>query len=646
MKAMSKHVAAWTLLAACGTALAQVTPGTFTPDAVDTMESYPGGRAFLSTLFAGTVPVVPSPLNLASIDIAIGDTWFDFRSSPAPQIQPTSGTKFGSIFGFGGIELDFAPIGGISAFSASLCAAGFGVDTIEFFDLSGNSIGLFQDPGGWGAAGIMEQQSFTSTVAIGRVRIDGPETTIDDVAYAQGALPAQILVYSEGQDPLQHERVAADNLGLNYDHIVRDTIGLNNALAGGQYRFAIIHQPANNFAAGFAGLLDTFVSGGNRVHFSFWNLDAEPALQSTLGVASAVDFFTPRPVFDNAGHPSWGSAASPVATSGSDPWNDNGDLLTAAAGAEIVSTFDSTAGPGATIVANDNRTLVNGFEYDSMQASGMVALLEAQIAWVRTAAPPPPPPGSLIFLFTALDNKPILDNAAALAGITVDLRLPDSDFAGLTATLNNPDYGMGIISNPCCFFDAGTPAALANFVANGNTVHFSYWDLDTNPTIQAALGVASAVDFFNPRPVFSHVGHPSWGAVSSVPVDPAPSPWFDNGDTMTPAAGGTVVGVFDSVGSGQGAIVVANGNRTLVNGFDYDSMDTATVTDLVAAQLAWLPKPGCADCINLQGCTVFAYLCFLNLFGAGDPCADLDGNGVLDIFDFLAFQNVFAMRCP
>ena len=42
----------------------------------------------------------------------------------------------------------------------------------------------------------------------------------------------------------------------------------------------------------------------------------------------------------------------------------------------------------------------------------------------------------------------------------------------------------------------------------------------------------------------------------------------------------------------------------------------------------------------------FDFLEFQNLFGAGDLAADFTGDGVLDFFDFLAFQNEFAAGCP
>ncbi len=43
--------------------------------------------------------------------------------------------------------------------------------------------------------------------------------------------------------------------------------------------------------------------------------------------------------------------------------------------------------------------------------------------------------------------------------------------------------------------------------------------------------------------------------------------------------------------------------------------------------------------------TIFDFLAFQNLFDAGDPIADFDGDGSLTIFDFLAFQNEFDAGC-
>ncbi|MFG0285741.1 MAG: GC-type dockerin domain-anchored protein [Phycisphaerales bacterium JB039] len=52
-----------------------------------------------------------------------------------------------------------------------------------------------------------------------------------------------------------------------------------------------------------------------------------------------------------------------------------------------------------------------------------------------------------------------------------------------------------------------------------------------------------------------------------------------------------------------------------------------------------------ADCDWDGELTFFDFLCFQNLFAAGDPGADCDGDGSLTFFDFLCFQNEFAAGC-
>lgn len=65
---------------------------------------------------------------------------------------------------------------------------------------------------------------------------------------------------------------------------------------------------------------------------------------------------------------------------------------------------------------------------------------------------------------------------------------------------------------------------------------------------------------------------------------------------------------------------------------------------------AWrvtLPSRECR--IDLDGdgeLTVFDFLAFGNLFDLADPRADIDGDGQFTIFDFLAFQTMFDAGCP
>ncbi|MFG0286480.1 MAG: SBBP repeat-containing protein [Phycisphaerales bacterium JB039] len=58
-------------------------------------------------------------------------------------------------------------------------------------------------------------------------------------------------------------------------------------------------------------------------------------------------------------------------------------------------------------------------------------------------------------------------------------------------------------------------------------------------------------------------------------------------------------------------------------------------------------RPACyADCDGSGATDFFDFLCFQNLFAAGDARADCDDSGSLDLFDFLCFQNAFAAGCP
>lgn len=186
---MTKISAVFGVLAVAGIAAAQVSSGSFTPDAIDDYESYAGGRTTITALFGGTVPVIPGSVDHRSVDQG---GWSDFRSPGGP-IQPTSGTKFGVLFGFGDITLDFTGLGGIFGFSGFASAAGVGDDTVTFFDMSGNQIGQDVIAGGFGPGdGTMEAFSYVSTVAIGSINLDGRESTFDDLGYTTVPAPATL----------------------------------------------------------------------------------------------------------------------------------------------------------------------------------------------------------------------------------------------------------------------------------------------------------------------------------------------------------------------------------------------------------------------------------------------------------------------
>ncbi|NRA57203.1 MAG: hypothetical protein HRU13_03685, partial [Phycisphaerales bacterium] len=155
----------------------------FDGEALEDYEGTGGGRTFLSSIFGGDVPVIDGAVGHASVDA--GD-WLDFRAPGGP-IQPTSGTIFGVQFGFGDFTLDFTGVGGITGFKGNASAAGVGDDIVTFFDMDGNELCSFTTVGGFGPGdGTMESFSYVSDSPIGSVRLDGRETTFDDLEYATG----------------------------------------------------------------------------------------------------------------------------------------------------------------------------------------------------------------------------------------------------------------------------------------------------------------------------------------------------------------------------------------------------------------------------------------------------------------------------
>jgi hypothetical protein len=64
-------------------------------------------------------------------------------------------------------------------------------------------------------------------------------------------------------------------------------------------------------------------------------------------------------------------------------------------------------------------------------------------------------------------------------------------------------------------------------------------------------------------------------------------------------------------------------------------------------QVEGTPVGGCyADCDGNSVLDVFDFLCFQDAFVGMDPYADCDGNTTFDVFDFLCFQDEFVMGCP
>ncbi len=145
-------------------------------------------------------------------------------------------------------------------------------------------------------------------------------------------------------------------------------------------------------------------------------------------------------------------------------------------------------------------------------------------------------------------------------------------------------------------------------------------------------------------------GGVTWSAVTGLPHAPALSLAVHDGRLF--AGFGAVVS-GPAAGSGGGVWVTADGAEWSEAGAALAGRRIAALAplgdSLIAGTIglgAWEFDGGCAPDLDGDGdLTFFDFLAFQNLFAAGDPQADFTGDGTLDFFDFLAFQNAFAAGC-
>lgn len=93
----------------------------------------------------------------------------------------------------------------------------------------------------------------------------------------------------------------------------------------------------------------------------------------------------------------------------------------------------------------------------------------------------------------------------------------------------------------------------------------------------------------------------------------------------------------------EGGAVEESAPFFLVFGQNASADDLADAVAWVEATL--IGSPCRADMDGDGSLTIFDFLAFQNLFDAGDLAADFDGDGSLTIFDFLSFQNQFDAGC-
>jgi hypothetical protein len=201
------------------------------------------------------------------------------------------------------------------------------------------------------------------------------------------AFATAILLYDENST-FNNPQAALANLGLSFTVGTAGTF--NTLLTGSAWDLVIMDVPSTLPSGGFTDLI-SYISGGGRAILSYWQLQADAALQAAFGVSVASGFTTPQDVHAwDPGHPIWAGVSS--LTSWSDQWADDGDRLDSA-GATLIGGFTAAAaaGQGAIGVGNGDRTIVNGFLFDEIADANGIRLIENEISFLlgTTAVPEP-----------------------------------------------------------------------------------------------------------------------------------------------------------------------------------------------------------------------------------------------------------------
>jgi len=167
----------------------------------------------------------------------------------------------------------------------------------------------------------------------------------------------------------------------------------------------------------------------------------------------------------------------------------------------------------------------------------------------------------------------------------------------------------------------------------------------------AFVGVTSGDWVYNScKSTDPRYGDKSSGNPDGTPIAPGdwaawgefPRPWAQApNDTKAPIA--STVCLLADLGQRGSPIYIANFL------FSDEAMADGQIAGLGgpnARGIVWLTPPECGADFNGDGLlNVFDFLAFQTAFSDGDGSADLDGNGVLNIFDFLAFQTAFGNGC-
>ena len=183
---------------------------------------------------------------------------------------------------------------------------------------------------------------------------------------------------------------------------------------------------------------------------------------------------------------------------------------------------------------------------------------------------------------------------------------------------------------------------------NGGTASLAY------PSRLDSVNAVSAIDRFGFLTSFSSFGSGLFAAGPGLDVRTTDRTGFD-GWTASDYTWAWGTSFSSPFAAGVAALILSI-DPTL-SAADVENLIAANATDAgtpgfddryghgIVNAFAALPGRCRADLDGDGELTIFDFLAFQNAFDAGEPIADFDGDGELTIFDFLVFQNEFDAGC-
>lgn len=359
-------------------------------------------------------------------------------------------------------------------------------------------------------------------------------------------------------------------------------------LGSGEYDAAFVAEQASAIPLAAAEALQDFVAAGGCAALSYFDLDGSTradsaaVLRQTFGVAGTTTFSTPRTIWP------WEDASILVSVPtdfepDSTAFFDNGDALTPAPGAVAVFGFTEipTAGEAATVVANQGRTVVNGFLFDNYWEGWLYILVPDQIEQITSR--------SRTLVAASGDPHQWLCRA------TVDLGLDTTrvyNVGQLLFELQFGTYDTILIDEASGAYDHPDLALFAEFVNSGGRILAADENLTDSIGMADLFGVYGGSTLTAPtEPAAALPAHPIFLAPHSLPgllpLDPSMDTTF--GVALNPYPTSDVIATFPSLAApGHAAVVVANGGRTLLNGLRYEDLDHDIALEFAVNQLSFI----------------------------------------------------------